>query len=136
MLLRRNILFQQKNTRPALDKISRIFKKILPIYWAFLSYMLLKPGIETGGYWFIFQGIDKLVHISTFVMLGFCFMTAFPKTRFIIFLQIMMCYTFLTEILQDEMGLGRSLEVWDAVADTIGVLIGYLLFRKTRTFVA
>ncbi len=135
MLLHRTALFRQKNTRPALDKISRIFKKILPIYWAFLSYMLLKPGIETGDYWFVFQGIDKVVHISTFVMLGFCFMSAFPKTRFIVFLQIMMCYTFLTEILQDEMGLGRSLEVWDAVADTIGVLIGYFLFRKTRNFV-
>ena len=38
--------FQQNNTKNLLDKISKLFKKILPIYWAFLTYMLLKPGVE------------------------------------------------------------------------------------------
>jgi hypothetical protein len=39
----------------------------------------------------------------------------------------------LTEILQDEMNLGRSLEGLDLVADVIGVLIGYIAFLKIKS---
>jgi len=115
-----------------LDKISKIFTKILPIYWAFLTYMLLKPGVENMEYPFMFQGIDKILHLSIFALLGFCFMAAFPRTKFIIYIQIMLCYGILTEILQEEMALGRSLEGLDLVADTIGVLIGYFVFQKIK----
>ncbi|AIL47188.1 hypothetical protein BD94_3413 [Elizabethkingia anophelis NUHP1] len=48
----------------------------------------------------------------------------------------MLCFAFLTEILQDEMHLGRAMEGLDVVADTVGALIGYLvyqfLFRKLQ----
>jgi len=112
-----------------LDKISKIFSKILPIYWAFLTYMLLKPGEENHEYWFMFNGIDKLLHLSIFAALGLCFMAAFPKTRFYYFIQIILIYAFLTEILQEEMGLGRSMETLDVVADTIGCLLGYFAYK-------
>ena len=121
------------NTRNLLDKISKIFTKILPIYWAFLTYMLLRPGVENLEYPFMFDGIDKILHVTIFAMLGFCFVAAFPKVKFIYFFQIMLGYSILTEILQDEMGLGRSLEVLDLVADTVGVLLGYYLFIKVKT---
>lgn len=122
----------RSNIRSRLDKISQIFTKILPIYWAFLTYMLLKPGIENMEYPFMFNGIDKVLHVSIFAMLGFCFTAAFPRVKFMIYLQIMLCYGLLTEILQDEMGLGRSLEGFDLVADTVGVLIGYYVFQKIK----
>ena len=125
--------FLQSNTKNLLDKISKIFSKILPIYWAFLTYMLLKPGVENMEYPFMFEGIDKILHISIFAMLGFCFMAAFPKIKFIFYIQIMLCYGMLTEILQDEMHLGRSLENLDLVADTVGVLIGYFLFFRIKS---
>jgi len=112
-----------------LDKISKIFSKILPIYWAFLTYMLLRPGEENHEYWFMFNGIDKVLHFSIFAALGFCFMAAFPKIRFHYFIQIILIYAFLTEILQEEMGLGRSMETLDVVADTIGCLIGYFMYK-------
>lgn len=121
--------FLQKNTRKSLDKISNIFSKILPVYWAFLTYMLLRPGEENHEYWFMFSGIDKVLHISIFAMLGFVFMAAFPKIRFSYFFQIILIYAFLTEILQDAMGLGRSMETLDIVADTIGCLIGYSIYK-------
>lgn len=121
--------FLQKNIRLSLDRISKIFSKILPIYWAFLTYMLLKPGEENHEYWFMFNGIDKALHLSIFAMLGFCFMAAFPRIRFSYFFQIILIYAFLTEILQEEMGLGRSMETLDIVADTIGCLIGYYIYR-------
>ncbi|WP_410470245.1 VanZ family protein [Chryseobacterium sp. FH2] len=121
--------FLLKNTRQSLDKISKIFSKILPIYWAFLTYMLLKPGEENHEYWFMFNGIDKVLHLSIFSMLGFCFMATFPKIKFSYFFQIILIYAFLTEILQEEMGFGRSMETLDIVADTIGCLIGYYIYK-------
>ncbi|MDP2458184.1 VanZ family protein [Kaistella sp. SH40-3] len=122
--------FQQKNTKHHLDKVSKIFSKILPIYWAFLTFMLLKPGVENLEYPFMFEGIDKVLHLSIFTFLGFTFMAAFPKIKFFYFIQIMMLYGMLTEILQDEMHWGRSLEFLDLIADMVGVLIGYFIFKK------
>ncbi|WP_111957413.1 VanZ family protein [Chryseobacterium lathyri] len=119
----------QKNTRQSLDKVSKIFSKILPIYWAFLTYMLLKPGEENNEYWFMFNGIDKVLHVSIFAMLGFCFIATFHKIKFSYFFQIILIYAFLTEIFQEEMGLGRSMESLDIVADTIGCLIGYSIYK-------
>ena len=116
-----------------MDKISKLFKKILPIYWAFLTYMLLRPGVETVHFPFMFDGIDKLLHLSIFALLGFCFMAAFPKIKFLYYIEIMLMYSLLTEILQDEMGLGRSLENLDLLADTVGFLLGYVLFNRIRT---
>lgn len=121
--------FLLKNTRKSLDKISNIFTKILPIYWAFLTYMLLRPGEENHEYWFMFNGIDKVLHLSIFAALGFCLIAAFPKIRFSYFIQVILIYAFLTEILQEEMGLGRSMETLDVVADAIGCLIGYTAYK-------
>lgn len=121
--------FLQMITKRSLDKISNIFSKILPIYWAFLTYMLLKPGEENHEYWFMFNGIDKVLHLSIFAALGFSFIATFPKIKFSYFFQIILIYAFLTEILQEEMGLGRSMETLDIVADTIGCLLGYYAYK-------
>lgn len=88
--------------------------------------------MENMEFAFMFDGIDKVMHLSIFTLLGFCFMAAFPKIKFIYYIQIMLIYAILTEILQEEMKLGRSLEGLDLVADTAGVLIGYFVFRKIR----
>ncbi|MCD0479913.1 VanZ family protein [Chryseobacterium sp. LC2016-29] len=101
----------------------------MPIYWAFLTYMLLRPGVENKEYFFMFNGIDKVLHLSIFAALSFCFIAAFPKIRFSYFFQIMLIYAFLTEIFQEEMKLGRSMETLDIVADTIGCLIGYYIYK-------
>jgi VanZ family protein len=105
---------------------------ILPIYWAFLTFMLLKPGLENFEYAFMFEGIDKVLHLGIFAFLGFSFMAAFPRIKFVNFIQIMLIYGLLTEILQDEMHFGRSLEFLDLVADTTGALIGYFVFKKIQ----
>lgn len=95
--------------------------------------MLLRPGVENMEYSFMFDGIDKVLHLAIFGMLGFSFAAAFPKVRFLYFFQIMLSYSILTEILQDEMGWGRSMEALDLVADTIGVILGYFLFKKVKS---
>lgn len=107
----------------------------MPIYWAILTYMLLKPGVENEEYWFMFSGVDKIIHISIFAFLGFCYKTAFQKSGFYIFIHIMLIYAFLTEILQDEMHLGRSMETLDVIADFLGVVIGYYVFKKLKQYI-
>ena len=77
----------------------------------------------------MFSGIDKVVHLSIFAALGFLFRAAFSRLRFLYYIYILLIYSFLTEILQDEMGLGRSGELLDIVADTTGLLIGYAIYR-------
>lgn len=94
--------------------------------------MLLRPGVENMELPFMFEGIDKILHLGIFAMLGFCFMAAIPKIKFLYFFQIIVIYGLLTEILQDEMHWGRSLEFLDLVADTIGCLIGYFVFIKLK----
>ncbi|MCL1676580.1 VanZ family protein [Elizabethkingia meningoseptica] len=111
-----------------MDRITKIFRKILPIYWAILTYFLLKPGSEESEHFFLFPYFDKVGHFGVFAGLGFLLMAAFPKLKFLTFFQIMLCFAFLTEILQDEMHLGRAMEAMDVVADTIGALIGYLAY--------
>ncbi|WP_177169184.1 VanZ family protein [Kaistella antarctica] len=94
--------------------------------------MLLKPGVENLDYPFMFDGIDKILHFGIFALLGFTFMAAFPRIKSLYFVQIMAIYGFLTEIMQDEMNFGRSLEALDVLADLIGVLIGYIIFKKLQ----
>lgn len=107
----------------------------MPIYWAFLTYTLLKPtNIKSEELWINFANMDKVVHIFTFIILGFCYCMAFPKHRFIVFLGIMLGYALLTEVLQEVMGLGRTMEIWDIVADVLGVFLGYVFWLGFRAY--
>ena len=72
--------------------------------------------------------LDKLIHFSIFFLLGFIFRVRFPKTQFLQFFLILVSYALLTEILQDTMQLGRSLELLDAVADTLGLSLAFYLY--------
>ena len=103
----------------------------MPIYWAFLTFMLLIPGSENSEYSFMFPGIDKIIHFSIFAFLGLCFLARFSNIKFLYYIYIMLIYAFLTEILQDAMELGRSSEVLDIVADTLGILIAYCIYSIT-----
>ncbi|WP_231121131.1 VanZ family protein [Epilithonimonas vandammei] len=114
--------------------ITKYSKIILPIYWAFLTYMLLRPGVENKEYFFMFPHLDKFIHFTIFFLLGFFFRLRFPKTSLLYFFLILISYALLTEILQDIMKLGRSLEVLDAVADTLGLSLSYYIYNKYEKF--
>ena len=91
--------------------------------------MLLRPGMENLEYSFMFPGIDKILHLCIFAALGFCIRAAFPRLSFSLYLQILFCYALLTEILQDVMGFGRSLEILDVVADMTGAFLACYVYR-------
>ncbi len=104
----------------------------MPIYWAFLTYILLKPMRDRPPNWIQFEGADKLVHILLFVFLGFLFCVRFSKITFLRFIIIMFIYGFSTEILQKIMNFGRAFEWIDLCADILGVTIGYLVTRLIK----
>ena len=127
--------YPQKNTKKLLDNLIKKYSKItLPIYWAFLTYMLLRPGVENKEYFFMFPHIDKLIHFSIFFLLGFFFRLRFPKVALLYFFLMLISYALLTEILQDVMKWGRSLEVLDAVADTLGLSLSYYIYNRYEKF--
>lgn len=101
-----------------------------------LTFLLLKPAHLQEESWYIFDGIDKIVHLSIFTLLGFLFMIAFSKCKFQFFVQLMLIYAFATEILQESMHMGRSLEVLDVVADFFGICIGYYLYTLLKKLIS
>lgn len=113
-------------------KNSKIQKAALLIYWVVLTFLLLKPAHLNKEAWFVFDGVDKIVHLSVFALLGFIFMVAFSRTKFLVFIQIMLLYAFFTEIMQDLMKMGRSLETLDIIADCVGVCFGYYLYQQMK----
>lgn len=77
--------------------------------------------------------MDKVVHFIAFALLGFCYAVAFPKQRWWIFLGIMTAYALLTEVLQEIMAMGRTMDILDFGADILGGLVGFLgriFYRK------
>lgn len=91
------------------------------------------PGTENAEYSFMFPGFDKLLHLSIFAFLGICFSAAYPKIKFLYYIYIMLIYAIVTELLQDLMGLGRSAETLDLVADVVGVVIGHYIYKVLCT---
>lgn len=106
----------------------------MPIYWAFLTYILLGPGNDRAEDWVAFEGLDKVVHFVVFAILSFSLKAAFPKMRMIVLYIIIIIYGIATEVLQGSMNLGRSMEFADFVADLLGAIAGYLLFKTTIRF--
>lgn len=128
MLINQNC-FQQNNTKLLLDKTVKIFRYIvLPIYWAILTYMLLKHGTENKEYFFMLPGIDKLLHFSIFIFLGWCIKAAFPKLNITTYILYNIAYAAITEILQELMQLGRSMELFDFIVDLLGSFVAYYSF--------
>ena len=127
--------YPHRNTKKLLDNLINKYSKItLPIYWAFLTYMLLRPGVENKEYFFMFPHLDKLIHFTIFFLLGFFFRVRFPKASLLYYFLILVSYALLTEILQDTMNWGRSLEFLDAVADTLGLSLAYYIYNRYVKF--
>lgn len=120
-----------RNTKQLLDKITHISKFVLPIYWAILTYILLRPGIEAGGIR-LFPHADKVVHFAAFFILGFLLKATFPKIRFSIYITLIITYGLLTEVLQGVMQWGRTMEFLDLVADTLGGLLALAIYSKMK----
>ena len=96
--------------------------------------MLLRPGVENKEYFFMFPHLDKLIHFTIFFLLGFFFRVRFPRVSLLYYFLILVSYALLTEILQDTMNWGRSLEFLDAIADTLGLSLAYYIYNRYVKF--
>ncbi len=76
-------------------------------------------------------GIDKVGHLVFYTMLSFLWSGACLRVKRYIFFVIFLCTTFgfLMEILQFYLFIGRSFELFDALANFTGVLIGIFLYH-------
>lgn len=118
-----------------------ILRMITPLLFIVISltFLLLLPGndIEGSSWWETYK-IDKLVHIIAFAILALSTSITLSKLRVLIdtnyrlmTLILVVCTIFGTilEFLQQELRVGRSAELLDIVADCIGVLLGFVIFR-------
>jgi VanZ family protein len=101
---------------------------LLAIAWAgVIFYLSSQPGIDTP---LLFPGQDKLLHLIAFGLLGFLFMGAMKATRsgyrtmqVWIVVGLVALYGVLDEFHQYFVP-GRSAEIYDALADAAGGLLG------------
>ena len=109
-------------------KIHNLLQITLFFYTLLLTYMLLRPAnsLPKDIHWF--EGADKVVHFGIFGVLGFLFEATYPKQDFYKYLAIFL-YAIFTEIAQHLMDNGRSGDVMDLLADILGIIIAYILFR-------
>tara|TARA_B110000467_G_C18283927_1_gene460370 strand:+ start:60 stop:488 length:429 start_codon:yes stop_codon:yes gene_type:complete len=118
-----------------------MLRMITPLLFVVISltFLLLLPGNDLeGSSWWETYKIDKLVHIVTFSILSLSTSITLSKLRVLIdtnyrlmTLILVVCTIFGTilEFLQQELRVGRSAELLDIVADCIGVLLGFVIFR-------
>lgn len=88
---------------------------------------LMPPG--EGGVK-LFPHADKIIHFILFAGLGVNICYAFIKTNtlpFVLLLGVLLGFT--TEVIQDFIP-GRSLDFYDALADTLGIASGYLCYTS------
>jgi len=111
------------------------------LLWALVILILTGiPGKyipEMVGFW-DWIGPDKFVHLFIFGTLSFLIFynlrTQYPtfKKRFIPVLTVLgitIAYALLTEILQATVFIGRDGNVYDFMANTVGAMAGWLVFR-------
>jgi len=118
------------------------FKKFIPaIAWFFVILVLICiPGKDLPKVnWLDNIDFDKIVHIGVFGILTvlFCFpfyKTYFTKSRkilyFIIIALLVILWGFTTELIQKYFIEGRTYDLFDWLADSIGAIIAFFYSRK------
>ena len=123
-----------------MKKIS--FKKFIPgIVWFFIVLILMcLPGNQLPETdWLHINYFDKIMHVGVFAILGFLFCLPFHKSgvstaeRKSYFIKIALSVSIwglTTEFIQKYIAIGRSFDLLDWTADSIGALIAFLITKK------
>ena len=118
------------------------FKNILfyflpPILWAvFILAICLMPSREIPSF-SLFEA-DKPVHIAVYFILSFLSFRAFSKSAVHIsmpnslaLLTVIVGYGFFVELAQEALTADRHFDIWDAVANTLGVVL-FIILKQLR----
>ncbi|MFY8089866.1 MAG: VanZ family protein [Chitinophagaceae bacterium] len=114
-----------------LNKFLNKNKWAILLYWIVVIILLILPGNKFPKQnWFKILHVDKWVHVGLFSGLTFCSLSLpkwVSKNRAIII--SILCFTFgiAIEFIQEAYILNRSFDLWDIVADGVGVIIGFFL---------
>ncbi len=126
-----------------MQKIS--FKKFIPgIAWFFIVLVLMVlPGNELPETdWLHINYFDKIMHVGVFAFLVFLFCWPFYKSgvskaeRKRYFIKIALSVSIwglTTELIQKYIVIGRSFDLMDWTADSIGALIALLFTKRFMT---
>jgi VanZ family protein len=96
--------------------------KLLFWVWAIIILALCSiPGKEIPKL-SLWEHTDKIVHIGVFAVLAFFYQKHYRGK--IIGILLMIIYGFAIEWHQENFIMGRHFDIWDGVADAIGVGIG------------
>ena len=112
-------------------KINRLGLAVFVAATVFTLYAALAPGDDTAGLipW------DKAKHFIVFYGLTFLAMMALPKSRFWKIALVLLGFGIAIEILQSLPVIGRDADIFDVVADTLGVgfFFGPIVVRDWAT---
>jgi len=86
-----------------------------------LSLLPPKSGIEI-------QSNDKINHFIAYATLAFCGLSAYNGTKVLRLLLVFVCYGLFMEWMQGLVP-GREQSLYDALANSLGVAIGWTIFR-------
>ncbi len=92
-----------------------------------VAVVCLMP-ISSSGYP-IFKGVDKIEHLLTYLCLSYYFVQLTLKKTHLFIAFFLFLFGVAIEFLQEISGY-RFFDVWDMLANTIGVFLGYLLAHK------
>ena len=97
-------------------------------YLILISILFLLPGSSLPKEnWFDAIFLDKWIHVILFAILMFLWLKAFPgySTRlYILLILLAILYGILIELSQEFFVVNRSMDVFDIIADTVGVFAG------------
>ena len=102
------------------------------IYTLFITTLFLLPAKEVPEMRIPF--VDKIVHFAifsvlTFIWLWFCESKKLVKYTVWVLL-LVLTYGIIIEALQELFFETRTADVWDVLANSIGILIGLAVFKK------
>lgn len=102
----------------------RVWQTVAWLLLSLITYLSLMPVPPMP---FTFDGVDKLEHSFAYLVLALCFCQA-HTLRWMVFLVL---WGVGIEYAQGWTGY-RYFDVWDMVANSLGVLLGGYLVHKTR----
>lgn len=100
----------------------------------FIATLIPSDSIPSGSdSWFSifkFNHSDKIVHFIMFFGLTLLLYFAYNSFKKIGYITIPVTMGIVIEILQHLMGSGRTFDIWDIAANTMGTLTAFLLLHK------
>ncbi|MCB9204562.1 MAG: VanZ family protein [Flavobacteriales bacterium] len=114
----------------------RYSKLILAVCWtAFIVYALTKEPSSLPRYkWLAIEGVDKVIHAILFAIEAWLVAWAFGRDRnWRPILWVLLFCTVLgggLEWVQHQFIEGRTGDVWDLLADSVGAVLGVMAFQK------